>query len=145
MPLNLRRKAVVFSGDIGALSAGFLFAAGVLLLTYESDVSVSIYLGAMMVLPFLADVLLTLLWRVKSRQNLLKPHRDHLYQRAIRNGVSHIKISLIYYGAFALCAGVALGVSMQDQIVISTTFLAMIIISIVIYILGCKLWQVETV
>ena len=143
LPLNLRRKALIFSGDIGALTAGFLFAAGVLLLTNEAEISASIYLGAMMVLPFLTDVLLTLLRRLIRRRNLLSPHRDHLYQQAVRNGVPHIKISLIYYGAFAICSGVALFMAQHDQAAISAAFLGMIILSIVTYVIGLRVWRVK--
>ena len=143
LPLNLRRKALIFSGDIGALTAGFLFAAGVLLLAHETDISASIYLGAMMILPFLTDVLLTLLSRLIRQQNLLSPHRDHLYQRAVRNHVPYIKISWVYYGAFVICSGVALFMAKHDQAAISAAFLGMIILSIMTYFVGLRIWQVK--
>ncbi|MEP6342390.1 MAG: hypothetical protein ABJ275_03670 [Maricaulaceae bacterium] len=142
LPMNLQRKALIFSGDVGALSAGFLFAGGVLLLAYEVEFAASICLGALLILPFLTDVLLTLLWRLTRRQNLLMPHRDHLYQRAIRCGVSHVKISLIYYSAFLLCTVIALFITSQDHEVISNVLFMMIIISILTYIVGHKVWRV---
>ena len=142
LQLNLRRNALLFSGDVGALFAGFLFAGGVLLLAHEVDRPTSICLGALLILPFLTDVLLTLLWRLIRKQNLLEPHRDHLYQRAIRNGVSHVKISLIYYALFSLCTVIAILIANQDQAVVSAVLLIMIIVSIMAYMAGHKSWRI---
>jgi len=104
LPLNFRRSALIFAGDTGALLCGFTFGAAVLLIIHETSSASVVCLGALILLPFFADVLLTLLSRLRRRENLLLPHREHLYQRAILSGLSHRGISLLYYTAFAACA-----------------------------------------
>ncbi len=145
LPWNARKKAIIFAGDIGALLAGFMFAAAALLFIRETNNHNLVYMGPLLLLPFLADVLLTLLWRLKRRQNLLRPHRDHLYQRAIRCGLTHRRISLIYYAAFAICGAAAYGVLGQDSKVVFWGFAAMTALSIMVYSLGHMTWRVEDI
>ena len=132
---------MIFAGDIGALLAGFIFASAVVLLAYESWTPTSVYLGALIILPFLTDVLLTLLRRTLKQENLLQPHREHLYQRAITSGVSHVRISLIYYAAVILCALLALALSYTSGALVSVGFLAAIITSIGLYYIGGHIWR----
>lgn len=143
LPWNARRKALVFAGDVGALLAGFLFAAAILLMLREADMAGAVYLGPLLLLPFLADVLLTLLWRLKRRQNLLRPHRDHLYQRAIRHGMSHRRISMIYYAAFLLCATAAYLAAGRSGAFIFWVFAAMTAMSILAYMIGHLFWRLR--
>ena len=145
LPWNLRRKALIFSGDIGALLAGFIFASAVVLLAYESWTPASVYLGALIILPFLTDVLLTLLRRALKRENLLTPHREHLYQRAIASGVSHLRISLIYYAAVIVCAVLALALTNTSGVAVSAGFLAAIITSIGLYYIGGYIWRANNI
>lgn len=145
LPWNARQKALIFAGDIGSLFAGFMFAAIAILLIQEVDAHNVVYIGPLLLLPFLADVLLTLLWRVKSRQNLLRPHRDHLYQRAISRGMSHRRISFIYIMAFALCGVAAYGLSGQADSVMFWGFAAMVALSVVVYLIGHIIWRVEKI
>jgi len=143
LPWNFRRKALIFSGDIGAISAGFMYAAAVLLFARETASPMAAYFGALVVLPFITDVLLTLLWRVKYKKNLLMAHRDHLYQRAIRKGVSHAKISLIYYSGFAACLCAALLLSNKNHVLGSVGFAAAIIATALVYFLGLRVWRIR--
>jgi len=57
--------------------------------------------------PMLADVLLTLAWRVGRRANLLVGHREHFYQIGIRAGVSHARMTLIYWALASACGLIA--------------------------------------
>ena len=71
---------------------------------------VSLYLAPFALIPFLTDVLLTLLYRAKHKRSLLQAHRDHLYQLWLtRTGGSHAALAWRAWGitaAFAL-AGLA--------------------------------------
>jgi UDP-N-acetylmuramyl pentapeptide phosphotransferase/UDP-N-acetylglucosamine-1-phosphate transferase len=59
--------------------------------------------------PFLADVLLTLLARARARKALFDAHREHLYQRRlISAGGSHTKVTAAAWGATAVFAAAAL-------------------------------------
>lgn len=104
MPYNARRRALVFAGDAGSLVVGFGFAISVLWLCREVPRSGPVYIGPVLLLPFLTDVLLTMLWRAKHGENLLEPHRRHLYQRLIARGHSHMAVAL-YYGFAAAALG----------------------------------------
>ena len=97
---NLRGK--LYMGDAGALGLGALFAS----LGLASGLDV--WTVATLALPFLIDVLLTLLWRAKHKRSLLQPHRDHAYQRLIDSGWSHIEVAVLYWGLSAACAVAAI-------------------------------------
>ncbi len=106
LPYNLRQKARIFAGDVGSLSVSFLFAVGVLFLIKESPDKTLHLAGPILILPFLADVLLTLVRRVRNRDNLLQAHNTHLYQRLIRHGFNHLSVSWFYAIAALLCANI---------------------------------------
>ena len=96
LPYNLRRKALIFSGDVGALLSGFIFALSVIMLIRESENARLIYVGPLLLLPFLTDVLLTLIWRLRLGDNILEAHNMHLYQRLIRYGLPNIFVTGLY-------------------------------------------------
>ena len=141
LPLNFRRNALIFAGDIGALLAGFMYAAAIMLLINETSSASAAYLGVLILLPFLTDVLLTLLWRLRQKRDLSKPHKDHLYQRAISSGLSHTQISLIYYGAFLICAALAFMASNVNPALVSTIFVSSVIGLSALYFIGGKFWR----
>ena len=66
-----------------------------------------LYVGPILLMPFLADIFMTLVSRFKRKENLLQAHSSHLYQRLIRSGWSHAKVSSIYVGAGLICANIA--------------------------------------
>ena len=106
LPYNFRRQAKTFAGDVGSLSLSFLFAVTVLFLIKETPGKTLHLVGPILILPILADVLLTLVRRVRNRDNLLLAHNAHLYQRLIRHGFSHLTVSWFYGLAALLCANV---------------------------------------
>jgi len=107
LPYNFRTKAQIFCGDVGSLLAGFIFATASLMLVNETPDFQLLYVGPILLLPFLADIFMTLVSRLKRKENLLKAHSSHLYQRLIRSGWSHSKVSLVYAGAGLICANIA--------------------------------------
>ncbi|MEP3891016.1 MAG: hypothetical protein ABJN69_11165 [Hellea sp.] len=108
LPYNFRTKSQIFCGDVGSLLAGFIFAIASLMLVKEAPNFRLLYVGPILLLPFLADVFMTLISRLKRKENLLKAHSSHLYQRLIRSGWSHAKVSLLYAGAGLICANIAI-------------------------------------
>ena len=108
LPYNFRKKAQIFCGDVGSLLAGFIFAIASLLLVKEVPNIPPLYVGPILLLPFLADIFMTLGSRAKRKENLLAAHSTHLYQRLIRAGWSHAKVSLVYAALGLLCANIAI-------------------------------------
>lgn len=106
LPYNFGAKAQIFCGDVGSLLAGFIFAIASLLLVKEVPNIPLLYVGPILLLPFLADIFMTLCSRAKRKEKLLKAHNSHLYQRLIRAGWSHMKVSLVYAGLGLLCANI---------------------------------------
>lgn len=107
LPVNAP-NAKVFMGDVGSLFCGAWFAAAGLLLIAEAPRGV-VYLPALLLLPILADVLLTLAWHVKHKVPLLKPHLDHAYQVRIRSGLTHARVVRTIWARAALLAVLAIG------------------------------------
>jgi UDP-N-acetylmuramyl pentapeptide phosphotransferase/UDP-N-acetylglucosamine-1-phosphate transferase len=95
----------LFAGDSGSLFAGAIAAVAGLLVVRNSGVSPLI--PAVVFFPMLADVLLTLAWRVGRRANLLVGHREHFYQIGIRAGISHAHMTLIYWALASACGLIA--------------------------------------
>jgi Fuc2NAc and GlcNAc transferase len=58
-------------------------------------------------LPFVFDVVLTLVRRLGRGENVLKAHREHLYQRLMRAGLTHAEALRMAMLRVFLCAGVA--------------------------------------
>lgn len=107
LPYNLRQTARVFAGDVGSLSLSFLFAVTVLFLISETPESTYHLVGPVLILPILADVLLTLIRRVRDKDNLLQAHNKHLYQRLIRySKLGHLTVSWSYAVAALFCANI---------------------------------------
>lgn len=87
--------ASIFMGDAGSLFLGYalgLFSA-LLVLSGVSPLAVLIVLA-----PFVVDASVTLARRAVAREVVWHAHRSHLYQRLVSHGVSHARVSLIYYG-----------------------------------------------
>lgn len=93
LPFNFP-KAKVFMGDVGSVFLGFIFAFFVLKLS----ASLSMFLCLIMFLcTFYADTVITIFYRWKNREPLMKAHRHHLYQYMSNElGLAHWKVSLIY-------------------------------------------------
>jgi UDP-N-acetylmuramyl pentapeptide phosphotransferase/UDP-N-acetylglucosamine-1-phosphate transferase len=95
----------LFAGDAGSLFIGT--AAGAASLVAIADGGVSPFVPVILFFPILADVLLTLAWRLAKGRSLLESHRDHVYQIGLRSRLGHAKVSLFYWAAAFVCAVVA--------------------------------------
>ena len=77
LPWNWQ-PARIFLGDVGSVPLGYLFGWLLLLTAREGLWAVALILP----LYYLADASLTLLQRLKRRENPARAHREHFYQRA---------------------------------------------------------------
>jgi len=107
LPFNVP-KAKVFMGDAGSVFLGFVFAAFVVKLSAD----IRSFLCLIMFLnTFYADALITIFYRWKRGENLMKAHRSHLYQYLSNElKLPHWLVSSIYavlqlgFGLFAVFA-----------------------------------------
>jgi UDP-GlcNAc:undecaprenyl-phosphate GlcNAc-1-phosphate transferase len=84
-------RGLIFMGNVGALALGAAYAGLALLAVQRGEANGTgpgPYTVALLLLPLLADVLLTLFWRARHKRNLLKGHREHLYQLSLAGGLS---------------------------------------------------------
>ena len=90
--------AKIFIGDTGSLFLGGIF---LIMLLNQSNITDAIRF-LFLLLPFILDCTFTIFYRFLNNQNILKPHKLHLYQRLYQSGLSHSKISILYIGAIVL-------------------------------------------
>ena len=97
--------AKIFMGDAGSTVLGFFLATLPFVAVVETKAAVRLEVllvaAVLVVWPFLADGTFTILRRLKNRENILKAHRSHLYQRLVIAGKSHQAVTLAY-GALAV-------------------------------------------
>lgn len=114
-----RSPARVFMGDGGSLFLGYLLALLPILAdggyftarhTAPSQALGVTGMGVLiLMLPFVFDVVLTLIRRARRGENLLAAHRSHLYQRLMLCGMSHDEVLRINVGYFTVCGLMAVG------------------------------------
>ena len=108
LPLNLPR-ARLFMGDVGSHALGY--AVAVLGLAVLAGDAASGWQLLLLPSAFLVDASLTVLGRMRRRQRFWLAHREHLYQRAVAHGWSHVGIGAAY-AAWTVAAGaLALGLA----------------------------------
>ncbi|MFV8346811.1 UDP-GlcNAc--UDP-phosphate GlcNAc-1-phosphate transferase [Flavobacterium sp. ZB4P13] len=98
---NVRKKAKTFAGDVGSISMA-LFLGYFMIKTI-------IDLGQLGYILFFSvygiDAIITIISRIKKRENIFESHRSHLYQYlANEMGYSHVLVAFIY-------AGIQLGIN----------------------------------
>jgi len=139
LPYNQRRDAAIFLGDAGSLVAGFAFALASLSAVNASASLPLLFLGPLLILPLLADVLLTLASRLRRGQNLLHAHRDHMYQRLIGRGMSHLQVTWIYSILALIFANISI-FAVQSERISSLGFFSLNVVFIsALYFLASRL------
>jgi len=90
---NVRKKAKTFAGDVGSISMA-LFLGYFMIKT----ILVSGQIGYLLFFSVYGiDAVITIFTRIKKKENILEPHRSHLYQYLANElGYSHITVSLLY-------------------------------------------------
>ena len=90
---NVRKNALVFAGDVGSLAMGLIlvyFVSFLMLATGEWEF-------IMFFSVYGVDTVLTILHRLKKRENIFEAHRSHLYQYlANEMNWSHLIVAFIY-------------------------------------------------
>jgi len=103
LPFNIP-DAKVFMGDVGSVLLGFVFACMVVVLS--KDVSDFMCTSAFL-FPFYLDELTTMVIRIRAGDNLIHPHRKHIYQLLANEcGIAHWKVA-VGYGLSQLFVGIS--------------------------------------
>ncbi len=103
-----RPPASVFMGDCGSLALGFTLAVYALLgMNGQLRLPLAPATSLTILMPFLFDIILTLIRRARRGENLLKAHRSHLYQRLMQTGLTHAEVLKINLRLFLACGLIA--------------------------------------
>lgn len=91
---NFRKKAVCFLGDVGSIPLGFMLISFTLMLVVDG--------GTLDPLVFFAVYMLDSGWtiaqRLLNKENIMKPHRKHLYQLlANEYRWHHLLVSSVFF------------------------------------------------
>lgn len=90
---NFRKEARLFMGDVGSTTLAYLtlYLIGLMVVQFD-DWSFVFFMTI-----YGVDSVLTILLRIKWKENIFEAHRSHLYQLLANEiGMNHIHISLIY-------------------------------------------------
>ena len=110
LPFNLP-KARLFMGDVGSHVIGACLAA--LMLWELEEGELSLFQAFILVSAVTMDAGLTLVRRIIRGRRFWQAHREHLYQMAIRKGLSHSQVCLAYAAWTGVAAIVTLSISGQ--------------------------------
>jgi UDP-N-acetylmuramyl pentapeptide phosphotransferase/UDP-N-acetylglucosamine-1-phosphate transferase len=136
LPFNFPRAAV-FLGDVGSYGIGAFLT---LLLVLASA-----RIGAWTVLipaVYLVDVLWTLLRRFKAGEPLTEAHRDHVYQRLVESGGSHVVVSAYVTACSALVAAAAVLGGLSDSAAVRGIAIPLVVLVLGLYLAAprCLAW-----
>ena len=125
---NFRKKAKCFMGDIGSMGIAFwvLGLLGLLIIKTQ-ELKYLLFLTV-----YGTEVVLTILERLKLKENIFEAHRRHLYQLfANEKKVSHLVVSFIYAGLQLVINAVIIFLNLPDWLI----FPAIVLPTIFIYLL----------
>lgn len=90
---NFRKKAICFAGDIGSVSIAYILTFIILKLIIASNNPIYLLLFSV----YGIDSTLTILIRLKNKENIFEAHRTHLYQLLSNEfKLPHLVVSSIY-------------------------------------------------
>lgn len=127
----------LYAGDAGALYAGFWLAALALMGAFIGHYS--IWIPPLLLLPFLTDIILTIVWRARRGGNVLQAHAEHAYQLFRRAGWGHVKVAALWWTMSAACGALAVWAAGQGNAVQFATFVGALVVSILLWV-----WQRAT-
>ena len=119
--------ARIFLGDVGSAPLGFLLGWQIISLANAGAT-----VAAVIVVGYhLSDATITLLLRLFRGEKIWTPHRDHFFQVPIRNGASHLRVSVTVFAAGLMLSAIAL-LSVMGQTILSI-FLAVTVVALTLW------------
>ncbi len=90
---NARKRAVTFAGDVGSISIAFILSWFMIALMVMSNN----FYWILLFVVYGVDAGFTILVRIQRKENILQPHRLHLYQLLVNEkGWSHLLVAALY-------------------------------------------------
>ncbi len=95
--------AKLFMGDSGSIPLGF--CAALIGIFGWQEGCWPWWLPVIVFFPFIFDASFTLLFRILKREAFWQAHRQHIYQRAILQGLGHRRLAWYAYVLMLICSG----------------------------------------
>ena len=123
---NVRTKAMTFAGDVGSISLAVFLGYFMIKTILDSG-----QFGYILFFSIYGiDSIITIIYRIKKRENILQAHRSHLYQYLVNElGFSHIMVSIIYAGIQLLVNAIAFYLDMKGFLSLSISMLVLLILT----------------
>lgn len=128
---NVRTKAKTFAGDVGSISLA-LFLGYFMIKTILDSRQIGYILFFSV---YGIDAVITIITRIKKKENIFEAHRSHLYQYLVNeHGYSHVLIAVLYAIVQLLVNVVVFYLDYQSLLSIYTSF-ALLLVVVLIYLL----------
>jgi len=128
---NARKRAKTFAGDIGSVGMAFLLAWFIIKLILETGRIEYI----LFVIVYGIDSVITIIYRLKRKENIFKAHRTHLYQYLSNElRLPHVLVSAIY-AIIQLTINIITIVLIDNGVMTITAFASFLVILSTIYLL----------
>ncbi len=128
---NARKNARTFAGDVGSISMAFLLAWIMIALILKTGQPAWILLFAV----YGIDSAITILARLRRKENIFRAHRSHLYQLlANEHQWPHLKVAILYALSQAII-NIAVIFLVLQGIMTTPLFLAILAIIALTYII----------
>ena len=123
----------LFAGDAGALGLGVAFGGlSIWLVKLRPDL---VFVPPILLSPYLVDVVLTLLYRMRRGDPFWKAHNDHVFQIILRaTSLEHWQMSLIYWVMAINAAALAFAASLIGQEAPLLVFVGFTLLSALLHI-----------
>lgn len=125
---NVRAKAKTFAGDVGSISLALFLGYFMIKTIVESG-----QIGYILFFSIYGiDAIITILNRIKNKENIFEAHRSHLYQYlANEKGYSHILISVIYAVLQLLVNGIVIYLDRQGELSVFISLTILLVLTVV--------------
>ncbi|MDP2174687.1 MAG: UDP-GlcNAc--UDP-phosphate GlcNAc-1-phosphate transferase [Bacteroidota bacterium] len=111
--LNVRKKAIVFAGDVGSISIAFVIFYLMLNLIFKTGN----YAYLLLFVVIGIDAGLTVIFKLLLRENIFVPHRDFLFKKLVHVGkFKHVNVSLIYASIQAIISFIVIVLPLQNKL-----------------------------
>lgn len=117
---NLRKKAICFLGDVGSIPLGFVLIGLTLgAINSSGDTNPLVFF-----VVYIIDSGWTIFQRLIAKENILKPHRKHLYQVLVNEkGFGHLTVSVAYFAIQMGINGLYFAIDWPEHIFLIATFI----------------------
>ncbi|MBN2521142.1 MAG: glycosyltransferase family 4 protein [Bacteroidales bacterium] len=82
-------KAKIFMGDVGSTTLGFILV--ILGINFHNNGTLHLSFWILITALFWFDATVTLIFRIEAKEKLTRAHKNHIYQRAIQGGLTHLQ------------------------------------------------------